>query len=238
MAEVTIYASASGGRISCAQSSIADCYSATSGSTPETDAALSVGVDNYTTTYYNAQMFYAFANEIAAGSTINSVVLTLTGTAWGVSGSGTLEAHAFDWSSGGLLAGDYQSSSDLTTLHSSAYVASCAIPGNGAAPSCVFTSEDAFATSIVCGGTTYLVVHHIYSRTAPAWDGVKKITLYTQYETGSPTSRPKIVIDYTEGSTATYSGRGIGRGIARGVMRCLPTLDPWKRDPSGLLLPA
>lgn len=178
----------------------------------------------------------------AAGATINSVTLNMYLESHG-STARTKDVYAYDWGTS-VAAGDWRTVSQLQTLYNSGsgLFASYNIPsgwgGNEGAHD--FTEGDGAAGAVAAaiGGVLRLVMVDAAHRAGSTPTGRGYSSWYSA-SNSTESNRPLLTIDYTAGgATATYSGRGIGRGIARGIMRCLPTIDPWKRDPSGLLLPA
>lgn len=198
--------------------------------------------------YQANQSFFGWdtsTTNIPADATINSADIGLTATLdYGVHYAGDLiiEAFIFDWSAGGLTTADFRTHTQLTSLYSSpglmASLDVSTISDQTAPASLPLVSESALVSSLNTSGTTYMVFVDQQHRTDAAYSAATSIQV-AQASHATAAYRPTLTIDYTEGATAaTYSGRGIARGIGRGIMRCLPTIDPWKRDPSGLLLPA
>lgn len=199
-------------------------------------------------TYRVDELFFGFdladptsGDAPAAGATINSVTLNMNLYEHG-STARTKEVYVYDWGAS-VDTGDWRTVSQLQTLYDSGdgLFASYAIPSGwgGAEGAHDFTEGNGAAGAVAAaiGGTLRLIMVDAAHRAGSTPSG-RGYSSWNSASNGTESNRPLLTVDYTAGGAeAAYSGRGIGRGIARGIMRCLPTLDPWTRDTSGLLVP-
>jgi len=196
-------------------------------------------------TAYITESFHSFdVSGITAGSTLTAATYAVGYSHLDHCNGQVEEIYAYDWGAS-IGTDDWRTGGTTGWLNTNLSTARVAYHtpsgGDGTTGYTDYTSDGTNLTTAIDSALAdddifriVVATNQMRSDSAPSPNN----DYSTNYYTGNGTRPPRLVVDYTEGSTATYSGRGIGRGIARGVLRCLPTLDHWTRKKSGLLAPA